>query len=183
MAVLSALLIKAPLLPTPTPFSVIGLYKVKPLRSKVAPLLNTFEATVIFVPKAPLVIALTLPVELTPNFKVPALIVVPPEYVLAPDRVVLPEVFWTKAKAEVLIPSAITPVVKVVALVPVKVSVTGVSARAVPVILPVKVTPPESLLLIVLLASTLIARLLLNAVVVPVMLNMPPLKTMPPPPK
>ena len=77
VAAVPALLIKAPLPPTPTPFSVIGLYKVKPLRSKVAPLLTTFDATVIFVPKAPLVIEDTLPVELTPNFKVPAVMVVP----------------------------------------------------------------------------------------------------------
>ena len=70
------------------------------------------------------------------------------------ESVVVPLVFCTKAKAEELIPSAITPAVKVVALAPVKVSVTGVFARAVPVILPVKLMPLVSLLLIVLLART-----------------------------
>ena len=73
------LLVIAPADEMPVPLIVSGLYKVKPLRSIAAPLLITFDAAVVLVPKGPFVIVAVEPVELTPSFKVPAEIVVPPE--------------------------------------------------------------------------------------------------------
>ena len=71
-----------------------------------------------------------------------------------------------------------TPVVNEVALAPEIVKVAGVDAG--PTTLPVKVTPPLSALLMVLLANTLIVLELEKAVVVPVILNVPPFKLMSP---
>ena len=73
-------LVNAPALLTPAPFNVSALVfaSVLPLRSKDAP-----SATVMAPAEAPNAVVL-------PAFNVPALIVVPPEYVLLPDKVVLP---------------------------------------------------------------------------------------------
>ena len=71
-------------------------------------------------------------------------------------------------------PSAITPVVKLVAFAPLIVKVAAVAAVG-PVTLPVNVKPPVFALLIVLEASTLITRAELNAVV-PVIDSVPPFR-------
>ena len=72
-------------------------------------------------------------------------------------------------------PSAMTPVVKLVAFAPVIVRVAAEAAVG-PVTFPVKVKPPEFALFIVLEASTLITRAVLK-VVVPVKVKVPPFKS------
>lgn len=71
-------------------------------------------------------------------------------------------------------PSAMTPVVKLVAFAPVIVSAAADEAVG-PVTFPVKVKPPEFALLMVLEASTLMTRAELKAVV-PVKVNAPPFR-------
>ena len=80
-------LVNAPPEDTPVPATVALFSKLKPLRSIAPPLLTV----TLPVPNALLVIAPTVPTEATPIFKVPADTVVPPEYVLAPDKVNTPE--------------------------------------------------------------------------------------------
>ena len=77
-----------------------------------------------------------------------------------------------------------TPFEKVVEFAPVKVRVC-VPEVALELILPVNVRPPESALLTVLLAVNTMVSLVETAVVVPVTLNVPPLRVMvlPPAPK
>ncbi|CAM3794485.1 hypothetical protein POBR111598_10035 [Polynucleobacter brandtiae] len=87
----------------------------------------------------------------------------------------MPVVFWVNASAAPD-PSAITPVLKVVALAPVIVKVAAVMDVG-PVTFPVKVMPPESALLIVLLARTLMTRAELKTVL-PVIDKVPPFRLM-----
>jgi len=108
-----------------------------------------------------------------PIDKVPAVIVVIPVYVFVPESVVVPVVFCVNPNAAPL-PSAITPVVKLVLLAPVMLSVAAEDVVG-PVTFPVKVKPPEFALLSVLEASTLIARAELNAEE-PVKVKVPPFK-------
>ena len=75
-------LIKAPVLPMPVPEMFKALATLKPFKSITAP----DCAVTVPVPMAPLV----LPTELTPTFRVPALSVMPPVWVLAPDKVNVP---------------------------------------------------------------------------------------------
>ena len=81
------LLVMAPDKEIPTPLMVNGFRSVWPLRSKTVPAFTTFAAALVLVPNAPLVILKVLPVELIPSLSVPALIVVPPLWVLAPVRI------------------------------------------------------------------------------------------------
>ena len=158
-------MINAPLPPIPVPFSVsaFALIKVCPFKSTTAP--DVTETPPAAPPNA-------VP---EPACSVPALTVVAPLYVFAPDSVVIPEPFWVSASVPV--PFESTPLENVVLLLPDTVSV--LLPPTVVLTSPVKVAPPESPSLIVLLALTEMVRALLNTLE-PVRLSVPPPSVIPP---
>ena len=102
---------------TVPPFKVNGLFKVLPLRSRVAPFARVFRLALTLVPNEPfenddtvvlLVDTDTVPFELDPNRNVPAAIAVPALYVLAPVSVIVPvlpvPLLMFNAKAPLMIP-------------------------------------------------------------------------------
>lgn len=147
-------LTSAPVLPPP--WRVSALASVLPLRSKVPPL-----TVMVPVPKGPLV---TLPVVLAPALRVPALTVVPPLKVLAPDSVQMPVPCFVKVvEPEAL---AMTPL-EVPPAEPPK-----VSALPAPAMFPVKAIVPPSATMELLLLSVMGDC---HVAAAPLFINAPPL--------
>ena len=128
------LFIKAPPLVIPVPFNVIGslaeLVNEYPLRSRTAPAVTDVVPAV--VPRGPAVDN----AEDTPSFNVPALIVVPPVNVLAPERVNVPEPLLVKAPVPLMMPAYAAGLV-----VPPTVSIAAPSVTLPPVVPPPVIEP------------------------------------------